>query len=471
MVILREKAGPDKGIDFKEDRLRQTAGLNMNALREGDEGKNISGKAFGFAVDIGTTAVALRGFLFQEDGSEPICLGNKSELNRQVSLGRDVMMRIMHALSGRAEKLQELISSQIEEIVLELLEEWKTEEFILNVEKTRFVIVGNTTMTHLFLGESVEGLKGAPFSPAYTGNRTVSGDDVHFKRLTKAEIFVLSGISAHVGADALAVIGRTSLRNPEKVSLAIDIGTNAEIVLNKRGVLYCCSAAAGPAFEGRGVSCGRLYGSGVITGMKVALHTGNMILEYVPGAEIRGICGSGLIDALAELRKIGILTEDGYLLGREESNSCGIRPAFGSSIMETEKGRAFVLYQTETKIQVSLTQEDIRNLQLAKAAISAAISVLLSEAGVNEAQLDEVILTGVLGSSIRIDNAIRIGLLPDCPKEVFTLAGNAALDGAELLLKEEELRTEWEKLAGEIRHVELAEKEEFQRCFVQAMKF
>lgn len=471
MVILREKAGPDKGNDFKEERLRQTAKLYINALKEGDEGKSISGKTLGFAVDIGTTTVALRGFLFQEDGSELIFLGNKSELNAQVSLGKDVMMRIMHALSGRAGKLQELISSQIEEIVLELIEEWEIKEYVLNMEKPRLVIVGNTTMTHLFLGESVEGLKGAPFFPAYTGNRTVLGDDIHFKKLKNARIFVLSGISAHVGADALAVIGRTSLKNPEKVSLAIDIGTNAEIILNKRGALYCCSAAAGPAFEGRGVSCGRLYGSGVITGMKVALHTGNMILEYVPGAEIKGICGSGLIDALAELKKIGILTEDGYLLGMEESDACGINPEFSSRIIETEKGRAFVLYQTKTKIQINLTQEDIRSLQLAKAAISAAISVLLSAAGVTEVQLDEVILAGVLGSSIRIDNAIRIGLLPDCPKEVFTLAGNAALDGAELLLKKEELRTEWERLAGEIRHVELAEKEEFQERFMQAMKF
>ena len=279
---------------------------------------------------------------------------------------------------------------------------------------------------------------------------------------------MLSGIAAHVGGDALSVFCGTKLKQEEKVLLAIDLGTNAEILLNKYGKLWCCSAAAGPAFEGRGVSGGRLAGPGVISGVKLAAHTGNIILEYIPGKEIRGICGSGLIDLLAELRKAGLITEDGYLLSGEDTKGRGSLQKWSDHMMEDDFGeRSFLLYGGEKKL--FLTQKDIRTLQLAKGAIGAAVSVLLHENGLKPDDLDGLILTGVLGSSIRLENAMRLGLIPRVAKEKVILAGNAALDGAISLLKRRELREEWERMAEEVDHLELAEEKEFLPFFMKSV--
>lgn len=460
MVILREKEMLEKGQFFRGG-------------QEKDHGeeilKNLS--HIGFAVDVGTTTVVVAGFAFLRGKKEPLFLGRKTERNEQTKLGKDVMMRVMHAVEGKQKKLQQMIVEQVERMALEILpgEDGGDGEQWLKAD-TEFVVVGNTTMCHLFLGESVEGLKGAPFRMSYQGNREVPGSYIGFRIFLSSAVFVLSGIAAHVGSDALSVVCETKMQKQKKNQLAIDLGTNAEIILNKAGELWCCSAAAGPAFEGRGVASGRAAGAGVITGVKLASHTGNIILEYIPGKEICGICGSGLIDALAGLRKIGAVTEDGYLSeGKGAGENRSLR-AFAEYMTEDEKGdQAFCFYKG--KENILLTQKDIRNLQLAKGAIAAAVFMILKETGLEAGQLDEIILTGVLGSSIRLENAMHLGLIPSLPRECFRLAGNAALDGAVSLLKDGSLKKEWEGVSKKIRHIELAEKEGFQEVFMGAMEF
>lgn len=467
MVILREKQG------LKKERGAVCGTGNILKKIE----------RLGYAVDIGTTTVAMAGFVFMKEeiyeddkktGSADrkenvLCLGRKSALNAQTKLGKDVMMRIMHAVSGKKATLQKLIVEQVEAMAKELTEEsFALEENRFREIPTEFVIVGNTTMCHLFLGEDTDGLKGMPFVPAYHGNRMVSGEEIGCRFFGKAEFFVLSGIASHVGSDALSVLCETGMRQKERVILAVDLGTNAEILLNKRGNLWCCSAAAGPAFEGRGISAGRVAGEGVVTGAKFALHTGNLLLEYIPGKEVCGICGSGLIDLLAEFRRGGLITEDGYLLSKEEVQAQPKLQKWSGHMVSGENGeRAFLIY--EGKKRLLLTQTDIRNLQLAKGAIGAAVSVLLRENGLTVRELDGVILSGVLGNSIRLEHAMKIGLVPRLEKGMIRPVGNAALEGAVTLLQRKELRTEWERIAEEVTHLELAGREDFSELFMKAM--
>lgn len=431
-------------------------------------------KKIGFAVDIGTTTVEIAGVAFLKEASQPteeggaastvVFLGKKSALNVQRKLGKDVMMRIMHAVSGKQQELQKLIVEQVEGMAAELLGELSFDGI-----ETEFVIVGNTTMCHLFLGEPVEGLKGAPFQMAYEGNRVIRGKGIGCRIWKDAMFFVLSGIASHVGSDALSVLCETGMYQKGQNILAVDLGTNAEILLNKSGELWCCSAAAGPAFEGRGVSAGRTAGEGVITGVKLAAHTGNMILEYIKGKEVFGICGSGLIDLLAELKNVGLLTDDGYLLSKEEAEGRKGLEKWQVFLTDGEKGeRSFLVYKGRKNIY--LTQEDIRTLQLAKGAIGAAVSVLLKEVGLPAGDLDTVILAGVLGSNIKISHAMELGLIPNVDRNQVMLAGNAALDGAIHLVMDGTKKEEWEKIAKKVNHLELAGREDFSAFFIKSMR-
>ena len=203
--------------------------------------------------------------------------------------------------------------------------------------------------------------------------------------------------------------------------------------------------------------------------MKMTSGNGNIVLEHIPGEKICGICGSGLIDALAELRKNELLLADGYMISKGEAKASKRAEKFMNCIAETDgKERGFCFYDGE-RGHVGLTQKDIRNLQLAKAAIRAAVFVLLERAKVEWDELDKILLTGVLGSRIRLANALEIGLLPRAEKRKFKMAGNAALEGAALLLEHQEKREEGEKLAEKICHVELAGEKKFQELFLNSM--
>ncbi len=482
MVILRERQ------ETKKEAFAEKMAVREYGVREKEDNFCIRQvRKLGFAVDIGTTTVVVAGFAFlkedaffnngnEKDGggsaagsgrASVICIGKKSALNAQAELGKDVMMRIMHALSGKQEKLRKLVVEQVETLACSILEEaGLLEETEIKKMETEFVVVGNTTMCHLFLGADVNGLKGAPFQMAYHGNQTLSGKETGCSFFKEAAFFILSGIAAHVGADALSVFCETGMKQEDKVLLAVDLGTNAEILLSKKGELWCCSAAAGPAFEGRGISAGRTSGKGVISGVKMAAHTGNMILEYPAGEPVGGICGSGLIDLLAGLRSIGLISEDGYLFTKAEAEKKKSLLKWLDYLEQGEQGEhAFLIYGGEKKLY--LTQEDIRNLQLAKGAIGAAVSVLLHENGLKTENIDGLFLAGVLGSSIRIKNAMQIGLIPEMETKKVIPVGNAALDGAVRLLLRPELRKEWEETAKEVTHLELAGRKDFSSFFMK----
>lgn len=448
MVIFREEA-------------KQTKTLETLSWNKAD---NV-GYDFGFAVDIGTTTIAMSAL----DLRKGRLLGESACTNRQTALGADVMMRIMHCMQGRGARLHHLVAEQVEEMAEGLLQKKKIE---FRPERCLFFVVGNTTMCHIFLGKSVTGLAGYPFQPSYTGNYRCLGVEIGMEKFAGAEICVLSGIAAHVGSDALAVVGAEKLYGNQGVQLALDLGTNAEIILNNKGSVYVCSTAAGPAFEGKGISCGMSAKAGAVSGVTISSGNGNLILRVLEGATAKGLCSSGLIDALAQLRKCRLLLEDGILLNRNEAQSSGICEALCDRLVSREGERAFLICRKEEAgRELYLKQSDIRNLQLAKGAIRAGAESLLSVTGLTVEDIDELVVAGVLGSCVRPASSIAIGLFPSAAAAYLRFAGNAAGKGAVDGILEADFAEKMEQLAKEITHIELAQHTQFQQQLMMSMDF
>lgn len=427
-------------------------------------------KGYGAAVDIGTTTVVVSVF----DMELGKAIGSRSETNHQVNFGSDVMMRIMHCTRGKYQILHEKIVSQIEEMIEGIFEENNISE---NINK--MVVVGNTTMCHIFLGKDVSGLAGTPFKTAYKGRVVSHGKELGMKLYGDVEIVVMPGIAGHVGADAASVIMEQKLYAPDKIELAIDIGTNAEIILNNHGKIYVCSAAAGPAFEGKGIRCGIRAGIGAINSVKISKANGNIILGIISDSnakadeKITGICGSGLVDAIAELLKIGILQSDGYIISREEAYRLGIKKELSDRINSDSEGNFFVLYSSDRIIgqkDIIITQNDIRNVQLAKGAIQAGVECLMEESGVSLNELEKFIVCGVFGKLIHQSSAVKFGLLPKLDNIPVTYCGNVAGNGAAHALLDNSFCNSFEsKISGAV-HIELADKKIFQNKFMNAME-
>lgn len=442
----------------RQKKRKKDADLQIDAFYKKES------NGIGIAVDIGTTTIAITAM----DLSSGEILGSISETNEQTKWGADVMMRIMHCQAGREEILHEMVVSQVETMTDSLLEQIEKKDSSLgeSIEKRKvaFQIVGNTTMCHIFLGKDVSGLAGYPFCPAYTGNVFTYGEQVGMKQYRDSSVCVLAGISAHVGSDTLAVIGAEKLYQPEKNQLAIDLGTNAEIVINQKGNIHVCSTAAGPAFEGKGVACGMPAKEGAITGVKISPTNGNRIIEVIEGREPKGLCGSGLVDLTAQLVKCRIIQKDGYMISAREGKKLGISSALLEQIQEKEGQRVFCVAP-----QVYISQQDIRNIQLAKAAIEAGILALLEDCHMTMEQMEEVIVTGVLGSCLRPGNGKEIGLIPNVPVEKLRFVGNGAGKGALLCLASQGLPEQLEKLSLQISHLELALETGFQKKLMDSM--
>ena len=428
-------------------------------------------KRYGAAIDIGTTTVVVSVF----DMTTGKLTGSKSETNCQVKYGSDVMMRIMHCGMGKSKLLHDMIISQIEDIISDI---FKINE--IDGELKEIVVVGNTTMCHMFLGKDVSGLSGAPFMPSYTGRIKCNGESIGMKSYPNSQIEVMPGIAGHVGSDAASFLMEEMLYTEDKIQLAVDIGTNAEIILNNHGKIYVCSAAAGPAFEGKGIKCGTRAVPGAVNSVKISKANGNIILGVISGDKgachgdiVKGICGSGLVDAVSELLKTGIIQSDGYILSKEEARESGIRKELSERLLSDEDGNYFVLYSSghiEGQKDIIITQKDIRSVQLAKAAIQAGAACLMDESGVTLDDLDEFIIGGVFGKFINQSSAVNFGLLPKLKDIDITYCGNAAGSGAAHALFDKGFSSSFEKYISKAVHIELADKKGFQNKFMNAME-
>ncbi|WP_066635180.1 ASKHA domain-containing protein [Desulfolucanica intricata] len=426
------------------------------ALEKGNTVKDL----FGIALDIGTTTVA--GYLVNMAEGKTIAAA--SATNRQKIYGADVISRITYTLddAGGLMKMKELTAQTIDEVIFKLLEK----AGVLPERVYILSLIGNTVMSHFLLGVSPVGVAAAPFVPAFT--RSVEGciEELGLKSLPGYTRFILlPNIAGYVGSDTVGVILATKIHELPGNWLAVDVGTNGEIALSSGGRLLTCSTAAGPAFEGACISQGMRAEPGAI--YKVAIEN-DVMLTVIGDVEPAGICGSGLIDAVSELVRLGIVQKNGWI-----KNPLDCPPDLPLQLLKriryTDRGNKFVLAEGEQ--EVAITQKDISELQLGKGAIRAGIEVLLNELNLKAGALDGILLAGAFGSNLNPESVKGIGMLPDVEISRIKPVGNAAGAGAvSTLLTKSQLELAID-LPKRVEHIELSLHKGFQRKFVRALNF
>jgi uncharacterized 2Fe-2S/4Fe-4S cluster protein (DUF4445 family) len=424
-------------------------------------------ESYGAAVDIGSTTVAL--YLCNLRTGE--ILAAESEMNPQIVYGEDVMSRIQYAIENKdgLEKLHKAIIGTLNKLLKQAAKtaQIKTEEIL------EMVLVGNSTMHHFLLNLHPKDLGLAPFVPAIHKSVDVKARELGLQINASGNIHVLPTIASFVGADTSAMILAEEPHKQDENWLLIDVGTNAELVLGNRKRLVCTSTPTGPALEGAHVE----YGMRAAPGAMERVHIDESTLEpkyKVIGVEgwntdhaefkghVKGICGSAIIDSVAVLFRAGIVDSRGKFKKELHSNR----------IRQGESGWEYVIaWAEETSIgrDIPITQQDVRQIQLAKAALFTAARTLLKRSGLQSP--DKIILAGGFGSYIDKEKAMLIGLIPDCPLENVYAVGNAAGDGARIALLNVEKRKEIESVTRQVERFELPTDPEFQNQFMLATSF
>ena len=398
------------------------------------------------AFDIGTTTVV--GYLLSAENGKVCAI--ESSMNPQAQYGADVIMRANYALEHGTEVLSNCIQGAVNELLQKLAARVKAQpDAICQVS-----IVGNTCMHHLFLGISPGSLVHAPYNPACSERLTLRAADYGLHIHPQAQILMLPDIAGYVGADTCGCLLALRQDLKSEISLMIDIGTNGEMVLGNKDKLATCSTAAGPAFEGAKIECGMRGAAGAVD--HVTFEDGEWKYTTVGNVPAVGLCGSGLIDLVAQLYKAGLIDEMGHL----ESGQ--------------ERSDIFVLVPPEKAGDdrgVYLTQKDVREVQLAKAAIAAGIQLLMKELGIREKDIQKVYIAGAFGNYMNPASACAIGLLPPELEQRVEPVGNAAGEGAKIaLLNADELEATDSMVKG-ICFLELAASAEFQDTFVDELAF
>lgn len=397
-------------------------------------------RSIGLALDVGTTSV-VGALLDLATGEE---LAAQSIANPQGVHGADLMSRLSYATTSEANarELQRLVLDAVRQMLSGLCRKARVQPS----EVVAATLAGNTAMHHLFLGLPVEDLALAPYVPTVT-----DGYECQLPGLPP--IYALPNIAGFVGADAVAAGIAAGIDEGEGTFLVVDIGTNGEMLLRHRGVVYACSAPAGPAFEGGEISQGMRANPGAIE--TVSFDGADLQIGVIRGHAARGICGSGLLDAVASLLDSRLLDWTGRL-----------RPQGPAAARLTPDGMA-----VELAPGVRLTQKDVRALQLAKGAIRSGVDMLLQVAGIGAADLDAILLAGAFGNYLRRESAIAIGMLPGVAPERVRPIGNAAAAGAKLVLLSKGVRARAEALARTATHVDLARHPDFEEVFMDALNF
>jgi uncharacterized 2Fe-2S/4Fe-4S cluster protein (DUF4445 family) len=450
---------PNVRIDFPlletfSDDLRNLNWKARIVLRESEivavlpDGTSI----YGLAVDLGTTKLAA--YLVNLLSGETVA--KTGAMNPQIAFGEDVISRI--AYSGQESQGRARLQTRVVEAMNDMLTELCSQANIKAGQIVQAMVVGNTAMHHLFAGLPVNQLAMAPYMPAASEALAIRANQIGLKIALGAYVQLLPNIAGYVGADHVAVILATEIWKTEQTVLAIDIGTNTEITLASNGRLLCCSCASGPAFEGAHIREGMRAAPGAIE--RVQIKGGEVFVFSIGSQPPVGICGSGILDAVAEMRKVGILNEKGALLSGQQQ------------VRETAQGNEFVLVPVEKTghgREITISRRDVNEIQLSKAAIRTGINVLLETAGISAQEVEEVLIAGAFGTYINIASAIRIGMFPDLPLERFKQIGNAAGMGAKQALISERSLSEARSIAKRAQYIELTTHINFQNDFLDAM--
>jgi uncharacterized 2Fe-2S/4Fe-4S cluster protein (DUF4445 family) len=445
------------------------AGFKVTVVLDGNsiltvEPGDTTERSYGLAIDIGTTTIVV----YLLDLSNGVVVDSGAVTNPQRVFGADVISRINYASQGQEKLLQ--LQSYVVEGLNGIVSQLCKDKGIRKEEIYQAVVVGNTTMSHLFLGIDPTYLGPAPFIPVFRKAVQVEAHELGLDILETGHVVVLPNVAGDVGADTVGVMLAAKVDQLPGFTLVLDIGTNGEMILAGRNRILTCSTAAGPAFEGAEIKHGMRAAEGAIEGVEI---TDDVQIVVIGGTKPRGICGSGLIDVIAEMAKSGVINETGRLATQPEDLEV-LPPLLQKRIRKGEQGGEFVLawaQDTTTGEDVVLTQKDIRELQLAKGAMRAGVEVLMTEMGISKEQLDRVLLAGAFGNYIKKKSALGIGLLPEIPIERVSAIGNAAGDGAKMALLSIVERTRATELADHAEHIELSTRKDFQEEFIKALSF
>jgi uncharacterized 2Fe-2S/4Fe-4S cluster protein (DUF4445 family) len=437
---------------------RAGAERSVIAVERGDT----TAMKFGLAIDVGTTSV-VTALLELESGEQ---LASVSSLNPQAVFGGDLMSRIAFAQFNPANlrklhtRIVGLLNQHVAEVcrVSGVLPKW--------IYKA--VVVGNTCMHHLLLGIDPSHVGLAPYAPVMRHATVLPARDLPLKIAAEGRVCLLPLVAGFVGADAVAVALATRLGESDGLRVAVDIGTNGEVLLGSRERLLACSAPAGPALEGAQIRHGMRGALGAIDRVTV---DGEIRVHTIGEAPPLGICGSGLIDLIAGLLDAGAIDWTGLIdVEARATLPAGLRDRV---ITRGEERIIVVLRPGEAGAagEIVLTQDDVRQVQLAKGAIASGIAMLVHVAGITLEQVDELMLAGGFGNYVSIRSAVRIGLIPPLPAGRIRYVGNAAALGAQMCVLSERERARADELAGRISHVSLAAHPDFEQVFVDCMNF
>ena len=423
-------------------------------------------RVFGLAVDVGSTTVAAQ----LCDLSTGDVVASSGVMNPQIRFGEDLMSRVSYVMMnpGGEKEMTAAIRAAINALARAVAEEAVVE--VADILEVTFV--GNPIMHHLLLGMNPIELGGAPFALATDEAVVTSARGLGLELNPNARVYVLPCIAGHVGADAAGVLLSEAPYLREEMSLVVDVGTNAEIMLGNRHRMLACSSPTGPAFEGAQISCGQRAAPGAVERVRIDPRTLEPrfrvigaelwsnepgFAEATAGSGITGICGSGIIEAIAEMFLAGIIDADGVVDGSLAQRS-------GRVVAE---GRTFSYLLHRGEVPLRITQNDVRAIQLAKSALYAGVRLLMDHLRVDH--VDRVRLAGAFGSHIDVKYAMVLGMVPDCALEHVTSAGNAAGTGARVALLDKRSRAEIEDVVRHIQKIETAVEPRFQEHFVEAM--
>lgn len=439
-----------------------TAVLDQGRLL-GIEPGDTTSSLYGVAVDIGTTTVAAK-LLNLSEGS---VLGVASSLNPQKSHGADVVSRIHYCVEhqGGLALMHQLIVRQIGE----LIERLTRQAGITPRQVYKISIAGNTVMSHFLLKVDPRNVASMPYVPAFQGPVTVDASELGLSINPCGVVYVLPNLGSFVGSDITAVLSVLDLDERDEIQLVVDIGTNGEMVLGSRARMLCCSSPAGPAWEGATITWGMRAARGAIE--RAEIVDGDLQIRTIGGVPPTGICGSGLLDLVCEFVRAGLIDASGRILNPRELGE-NVPAALKGRIEEGERGVNHLrVAQLGNAEYILLTQKDIREVQLAKAAIASGIATLIKELGIPPDRIEKISIAGAFGNHIRGQDAIDSGLVPTLDPARIQFIGNAALAGAEAVLLSQGARRRAEQLAEAIEYVEISGRADFQDMFVEAMGF
>ncbi len=458
--VLRRLPGVLRESDF-----RVTAVVVDDLLIDVEPG-DTTGRLHALAFDLGTTTVVAT--LLDVGTGTPVAVA--SMLNRQQPFGADVISRISATMLDPAalDRLRTLAVETLSELAVDVCEQAGIEPS----EVYEVALAGNATMTALALGVDPAPLGVAPFILAAQSYPELPAAELGLELHPRAQASIFPALGAYVGGDIVAGLLATGMTRDRRLRLFIDVGTNCEVALGSAEGVICTAAPAGPAFEAAQIACGMRAAEGAIE--VVRLRDDAVELDVIGDAEPVGICGSGLVDAVAELVRVGLLDHSGRFVSEEDAEE--VSPGLATRLTTRADGtRIFVLHQGsgsgDAEAAVYLSQRDVRELQFAKAAIATGWRLLVAELGIAEDEIQQVLLAGSFGSYLSPASAVRIGLVPRLALPRIVPAGNVAGEGAKMALLSLQERHAAEAMLDQVRYIELSDRADFNDRFVEQLSF